>query len=440
MDHQDTVLGLAVALGAGLLIGIERERRKGTGANRRPAGLRTFAVVAVMGGIAQGLPVAGLVALGALLVVVLSGVAYWKSRSHDPGLTTELALFATYLIGVQAMIWPALAAGCAAGLAGLLAAREGLHRFATQALSEQELHDGLLLAALGLIVLPLIPAGPIALLGGMAARPLAALVLMIMALQAAGHVALRWLGERDGVLVTGFISGFVSSTATVASLGSRVQAQPQQVAVLAGGASLSAAATWVQALLMSLVLAPAAAAALWPLALAGLLGAAGMGWMWSHRGVRAHQLHRRQHRVDVSAAAANGPALPRMDVPPPGSALRPREAVMVGLLLGGVALLVGNAQRHFGQAGLLAGVGLAALVDSHAPIASLASLVAAGQLDSTRWLHGVLLAVGSNSVMRTVVAAVAGGRGYALRVAATLLASLGLAVGAMLLARLLAGA
>ncbi|HKX95519.1 MAG TPA: MgtC/SapB family protein, partial [Methylibium sp.] len=223
---EGLAVGLAVALGAGLLIGIERERRKGRGDDREAAGLRSFAVAAVAGALAQGLPVPGLVPVGAALVAALTAIAYWKSRSRDPGLTTELALFATYLIGVQAMLWPTLAAACGAGLAALLALRERLHRFATQLLSEQELHDGLLLAALALIVLPLLPAGPIAALGGIALRPLGALVLLIMALQAAGQVALRWLGPRAGVLGGGFASGFVSSTATIASLGSRARAEP----------------------------------------------------------------------------------------------------------------------------------------------------------------------------------------------------------------------
>ncbi len=187
---------LAVALGAGLLIGIDRERRKGQGDDRSAAGLRSFAVAAVIGALAQSLGTPGLVIAGTLPVLMLSALGYWKSRSSDPGLTTELALFVTYLIGVLAVPSPALAAACAAGLAALLAARDGMHRFATQWLTEEELHDGLLLAALGLIVLPLIPARPIAALGGIDARLLAALVdahapvASLAAMHAAGSLPL----------------------------------------------------------------------------------------------------------------------------------------------------------------------------------------------------------------------------------------------------------
>ncbi|WP_430418599.1 MgtC/SapB family protein [Methylibium petroleiphilum] len=401
----DGALGLAVALGAGLLIGVERERRKGRGRDREAAGLRSFAVAAATGGLAQWVPVPGLVIVGALLVAGLAALSHAKSRSRDPGLTTELALFTTYLIGVQSVLSPALGAACGAGLAVLLAARERLHRFATELLSEQELHDGLLLTALALIVLPLIPARPLDLLGGIDPRPLAALVLLILAMQAAGQVALRALGPRGGVLAAGLVSGFVSSTATVASLGGRARERPGQAALLAGGAVLSGVATWLQALLISVLLSPPAAAALLLPALAGAAGALAVGLL----------------SLRTAGAVHDPPASP------PRSALRPREALAVALTLGVVALLVGNAQRHYGDVGLELSVVLAALVDAHAPIASLAALHAAGELPTEALRHGVLLAVSANTVTRCGVAMVAGGRAYALRVGLALTVSLALA-------------
>ncbi|WP_295985380.1 DUF4010 domain-containing protein, partial [uncultured Variovorax sp.] len=120
------------------------------------------------------------------------------------------------------------------------------------------------------------------------------------------------------------------------------------------------------------------------------------------------------------AAAVEPPATQR-------SALRPREALAVALALALVALLVGSAQRHFGDAGLQAGIALAALVDAHAPVASLASLHAAGTLTTDLFIQGVLVAVGTNTLTRCAVALGAGGRAYALRVGAALVASLGCA-------------
>jgi len=401
------IVGLAVALGIGLVIGTERERRKGDGDRRAAAGLRTFAIVALPGAIAQALPAAALVPIGGTLVAALAAVSHWKSRSPDPGMTTEIALFATYLIGVLCVVEPGLGAACGMGLALLLAARRRLHRFATQLLSEQELHDGVLLAALALIALPLIPSQPVEMLGGIAPRPLASMVLLIMAMQAAGQAAARWLGVRGGLLGAGFVSGFVSSTATVASFGNRAREQPLHTGLLAGAASMSAVATWVLALAMTSALSPQAGAALLPVALAGAAGAVAVGLLPLLAASR-------------DAVAVEPPAAQR-------SALRPREALAVALALALVALLVGSAQRHFGNAGLQAGIALAALVDAHAPVASLASLHAAGTLQTDSFIRGVLVAIGTNTLTRCAVALGAGGRAYALRVGAALMASLGCA-------------
>lgn len=403
------MVGLAVALGVGLIVGIERERRKGDGDRRAAAGLRTFAITALAGAVAQLLPVPALVPIGAALVAALAAVSHWKSRSSDPGMTTEIALFATYMIGVLCVIAPSLGAACGTGLALLLAARRRLHRFATELLSEQELHDGVLLAALALVVLPLIPSGPIEMLGGIAPRPLAAMVLLIMAIQAAGQAAVRWLGVRGGLLGAGFASGFVSSTATVASFGHRAREQPLHTGLLAGAAALSAVATWVLALAMTTALSPGAGLALLPVALAGMAGAAAVGLL--------------PLLSPSPAVAPEAPASTR-------SALRPREALAVALALALVALLVGTAQRHFGDAGLQVGIALAALVDAHAPVASLASLHAAGTLPTERFILGVLVAVGTNTLTRCAVAVAAGGRNYAVRVAAALMASLACACAA----------
>ena len=191
------VIALLLALGIGLLIGLERERRKGEGPYRRAAGIRSFALVAVSGALVQLLSVPGLVVVGGLLVASLAAISHFKSRSADPGLTTELALFFTYLVGVLVAIEPLLGTACGVALALLLNTRTRLHRFATRVLTEQELRDGLLLCAAALIVLPLIPNRPLEWLGGINPRPLAAITVMLLTLQAVSHVAVRWLGGNS---------------------------------------------------------------------------------------------------------------------------------------------------------------------------------------------------------------------------------------------------
>jgi uncharacterized membrane protein (DUF4010 family) len=406
------VIGLSVALGAGLLIGLERERRKGQGAGRRAAGIRSFTLAALGGALAQVLDQPALVALGGLVILLLAGLAYWRGPADDPGLTTELALFVTYLIGVLSVQQPPLGAGAAAVVAVLLAARQRLHRFATRALSEAELHDALLLAALLLVVLPLMPAGPLTWLAGLEPRRLLLVGVLILLLQAGGHIAGRLVGARAGLALAGLFSGFVSSTATVASMGARARARPADAAACAAGAMLSTAATWLQALAMTAAVAPGLAARLAPVALAGAAIAAATGAWQARQGQGAPSATR-------AAAAGHGP-------------LRVREAALVAFLLSAVALGVGLAQQHFGTAGVLAGTALGALADAHAAVATLATLQAAGRIGPGLALGGVLLAVAVNSVSRTVVAVVAGGAPYAARVAGSLLLSGAAAAGVAL--------
>jgi uncharacterized membrane protein (DUF4010 family) len=423
VEVPPAVLGFSVALGAGLLIGLDRERRKGQGSDRQAAGIRSFTICALAGALAQGLAQPALVALGAAAVVLLAGIAYWRSPRGDPGLTTELALVVTYLIGVLAMQQPAYGAGAAAVVAALLAAREGLHRFATQVLSAGEVHDALLLAALVLVVLPLTPAEPLPWLAGLVPRTLVLLAVLILVLQGAGHSAGRWLGPRAGPPLAGLLSGFVSSTATVASMGSRVRAQPAQRAAWEAGAMMSTAATWIQALVMLLAVSPALAARLAPAAVAGAAAATASGW-W-----RARQMPQ-DDRAGTSARVAAGEAhpVPGTETPPDRTGpLRLRAALVVAVILVAVSLAVRGAQSLFGDAGVLAGAALGALADAHASVLSLGTLHAAGRIGEALALGGVLVVVATNSVTRTVVAGFAGGAAYAARVGGSLAVSGGVA-------------
>lgn len=415
--------GLAAALGGGLLIGLERERRKGRGEQRGAAGIRSFALASLGGGIAQWLQQPLLVALGAALVGALTAVAYWKSRERvpgqpapDPGLTSELALFITYLVGVLCVQTPALGAGAAVVVAGLLAAREKLHHLATDLLTEAEVRDALLLAALALVLLPLLPATGLGWLGGVAPRTLLLTVLLILGLQALGHVALRLVGPRAGLALAGLLSGFVSSTATIASMGARARAEPALARASLAGALASTAATWIQALLLLATLAPAVLPRLLPAALAGAAVA----------GASALLAWRRTAR-----AAPDGAAAGSSDERGP---LRLREALAVAAMLAAVTAGVAWAQSMLGSSAVLAGAALAALADAHAPVAALASLHGSGAVGAEAVVHATLVALAVNSVSRSAVAWAAGGPRFALGVGLSLAAAAGMAAAVHLLA------
>lgn len=404
MDAQLSTdeMGLAVALGAGLLIGLERERRKGQGPDREAAGLRTFMVAALAGAMAQMVSVlVAAVALGG--VAGLAALSYWRSRSSDPGLTTEIALIATALIGMLAVPHPALAAACAVVLAAVLAAREHLHHFATDWLTQQELHDGLLLAALALVLLPLLPATPLAWLGQLSPQRVLMLVIVILVMQAFGHVAQRLLGARAGLAISGLLGGFVSSTATISAMGSLRRHGQVSLRLALCAAVLSMVATWLQMLLMASVVSMVAVKEVWSLVLVGALPPLILGaLMWRGGGA-----------MKASAEASH-------------QVLRLREAVTVSALLLGGTVLVNLAQQH-GMAGLLLGTAVAAVADAHAPMATLMSMFGAARFGSAHLLLGLMVALSANAVTRSAAATLSGGWRFGLGVAAALFANLAVA-------------
>jgi uncharacterized membrane protein (DUF4010 family) len=154
------ILNLAVALGIGLLIGVERERRKGEGPSRSPAGIRTFTVTSLVGAISFIVGGEVLLAVATAGIIILTAAAYWRGHEDDLGLTTEIALILTALLGGLSMQQPALAAGIAVIVAVLLAARSRLHSFVSSVLTDGELNDALIFAGATLVVLPLVPDRP----------------------------------------------------------------------------------------------------------------------------------------------------------------------------------------------------------------------------------------------------------------------------------------
>ncbi|MFG6485961.1 MgtC/SapB family protein [Roseateles sp. BYS78W] len=393
---SDLITGLAAALGSGLLIGLERERHKQRGPHGEPAGLRTFTLASLGGALAQALALPGLVAVTALAVTALGGLSYARSHGRDPGLTRALALLVTCLIGALCVTAPLLGAPAAVVLTALLAARPRLHRFATEVLREEELHDGLLLGALALVVLPLMPQQPLPWLADMKAHSLMGLMLMLLALQATGHIALRLAGPQAGLALSGLLSGLVSSTATIAAMGSRSRSQPGLRLACVAGAVMSTAASWLQAQAMVFAIAPQAALGVLPVTLLGGLLCAGLGVLLAHR---SHRLE----KDAASAAAVAGRSGP----------LRPREALLLSLMLSAVTVTVTWARERFGSEGLYGAVALTAFADVHAPIASLAGLRAAGTISTGPLLLGLLLAFTCNSVTRCITAAAAGGWRFA---------------------------
>lgn len=389
-------LTLAAALGCGLLIGVERERRKGEGPGRALAGLRSFALVCVTGSAAALTGIDGLVVAGAVFVAMLGVVAYWRDRSDDPGITTEVALLLTYLIGVLCTWSLPLAAALAAGLTAVLAGRERMHRFVSHWLTPAEVRDGIVLAALVLLALPLMPDRA---LWGPVLNPhrVLQLLALLLVVQSLAHLGRRLLQVRHAVVLSSLASGFVSSTATIATLGLAVREGRSGARLMAGGGLLSCVSTQLQLLLVAVAVQPAWLAVLWMPALA----AGGLAFLWG-----AWLVHGPSAEAGVGAMST--PRAEALAIDGEERMFSLRGAAAVAALLIGIQALVHALALWLGQAGLYAGSLLGALADLHAALAA----VFASNLADGGARTAVMLALVAHALSKSITAALTGGTRY----------------------------
>jgi uncharacterized membrane protein (DUF4010 family) len=361
-------------------VGIERERH----AAGRPetAGVRTFAIASGAGAIAAY--AAGPVGVAVTVVAVAAIAVAGYLRTGDVsayGITTEVALVAVTLLGALATVQPAVAAGSGVVVAILLRSRSKLHSFVTDVLTADELWDALILLAAVLVILPLVPDQPIGPQGVLNPRSVIELAVVVMAISSAGHIAQRWLGPRYGLPITGFASGFVSSAATVASMGSQARQRPDLINVAVAGAVLSTVSTHIQ---MAVVLWVASPEVLRALALPLLLGgavAAAYGGVFTWRAVRSS---------DVGAGQL-------------GRAFNLKWAVAYALIVGLVIMVAAWLETALGQRGLAYVAAAAGFADAHSAAFSAAS-VAASRIGAAAAVVPVLLAMSTNAITKTVVA------------------------------------
>ena len=207
----------AAALGIGLLIGAERERRKGEGHSRSPGGYS--GVHDCSSGRRSELGGGGRATTGGHLSG--SGRPVCRRIYAD-----RRALLLTVLLGSFALKDPVMASGLAVTVAIALMAQPD-SSLLRDVLSEEELNDALIFAAAALLVPPLVPDRYVGPFSAINARTIWKIVILIMSISAAGHIAVRLLGSRLELPVAGLASGFVSSVATIAAMGARARNDPQ---------------------------------------------------------------------------------------------------------------------------------------------------------------------------------------------------------------------
>lgn len=407
----DLILRVLVALGLGFLIGLERGfRGRDEVSGARRAGIRTYTLYALFGGLAGVVPgewalPAAIVAAGLLIAAGYAASA--RQDGADLGMTSEVAALATVVLGGLAGRGELLVAAMGAVLTVLLlSAKQPLHRF-VGLLRHDEVVTALKLLAISVLVLPLLPNVDYGPGGVLNPYEIWWAVVLVAALSFAGYIAIRLFGVTRGPLLFGLVGGLASSTAVTVTSARLARTATESTAPFAGAIALANAVMITRVGVFLALIAPALLVPIWPVLAAGALASAITGLL-----------------IGLGSRGSDAPAAFRMDPP--------RDfwfAVVFGVVMAGIGFAVFYGEQWFGDAGLYAVAAISGPFDVDAFTLSTAR-GAGTSVPAGPAALAILLSVGVNTVGKTAIAWSLGGAAIGIRiglVAATTIAA-GLAV------------
>ena len=379
---------LAIALVIGLLVGSERGwHSRGLEEGSRVAGIRTFTLIALLGGITAfiardqapdySLLICTLVFLPVAALLV-AGYLQSARSAANLGITTEAAAMVVYWLGTLPLFgYGVTATATAVILAVLLHLKTRLHHW-LQILDGRELLGTLQFLLVSVVMLPLLPDqgyGP-----WQAINPYKVwwLVVLISGLSLVGYFAMRIVGARRGVLATSLTGGLVSSTSVTISL-ARLHREIRDTGTLAAGILLACATMFARIMVIVAVISPRLLAGLAIPMAVGCASLLGLAW-WQLR------------------SSARGDASQTIEVKNPFQLI---PAIKFGLLLALVLLLSKALQQWFGDAGLYLLSLATGIADVDAIVLSLAPQ-AGEELAVNMVVTCITLAAASNTLVKGV--------------------------------------
>lgn len=384
---EPLALRFAVALGLGILIGLERERAKG---EEGGAGVRTFALIALAGAIAgyleEGLGLGWLalavfVAVGALIISL-----YVLTSLHgDTGITTEISALLAFLLGLlcahgqlQVAAWVAVA------MALMLALKDWLHRLARR-IDTSDVEATLKFAIVTLIILPLVPDhnyGP-APLDVLNPYKVWLMVVLISGLNFLSYLLIKTVGPEHGIGIAGLLGGLASSTAVTLGFSQRSRQPGADAPALALGILLAWTVMFFRVVIMTGLISGELGLRL---AIAmGALCVVSLGacyWLWRRRMAT--------ERGEVKAGQ---------------NPFELDEAIKFGLLFGIVVFVAKAAQVYLGDAGLYLAAGIAGLTDVDAITLAMADMARNDAQNLNVAARAIVIAALANTLVKSGLAA-----------------------------------
>jgi len=416
-DAASLALTFATSAAIGLLVGLERERNP-----RAKAGLRTFALIAVLGSatalLAQAtdsgwVPGAGLLAIG--VAIAGAHLVDQETRPDDFGTTTVIAALLVFVLGaINVFGYRLLAVAVGIGMTALLHFKVELEG-AAQRLTPVDIRSMLQFGALSAVILPLLPDRAYGPYGVLNPFHIWLMVVLISGVSLAGYVAWRLTLARKGLLLTGLLGGVVSSTATTLVTARQVRAATQSTTSALAVILLANAAMLVRVLVIIAIVAPglwwSGACALIPAALLALPIA-----LW---------------RLKQGAEEIRGVDGYRN----PTNLL---TALVFGAFYAAVLILGAWLSDAVGARGLYVLAAVSGLTDVDAITLSSLRLFSTGALERPVAVAAIVIGVGANLLLKSIIVFVVGGRRIGSETALAFLPSLLALAGGLVLLRALA--
>ncbi|MES2125232.1 MAG: MgtC/SapB family protein [Gemmatimonadota bacterium] len=386
---------LAVAALIGLAVGTEREWSGPTaGPERRFAGLRTFLLLGILGGVAGLLIGGGATVPGSVLLaggVAFNVVAYSRAvhttQSPRDGTTEAAGLVVLALATLAGLGYLLIAAGAGAVVVFALGEKQRLH-WLVRRIGQEEMHAALQFLVLALVILPLLPTGPYDAFWGFRPRVLWAMVLLLSGINFAGYLARRLVGPGKGYGVTGALAGLISSTALTLQFARISRAEPQHARGLALGVIAACTVLPVRLVIVSLALSPMVALhLLWFAVPAFVVGAACAVWLLRKSG---------------SAEATTEP---------PKSPLRLWSALQLAIAFEVAFIAIRYAQAHFGSTGMVGSAVFFGVADLDALTVSMNRLAVTGESEIAA-ARAIGIGLLTNTVSKMAIAVVIGGKAF----------------------------
>ncbi len=394
---------LGIALAIGLLIGLERGwRTRDRAEGMRVAGLRTYGMISLLGGLSGILSqqvnpfLVGFVFLGLTLVLLL---AYSKSldKFQDFSITSIIASLIAFTLGALTVFGHiALASASAVVITSLLGFKPLLHGWLKK-LEQEELNATLKLLLISVVILPILPDQGYGPWSAFNLYHIWLMVVLIAGISYLGYFAIRIVGNQHGPVLTGALGGLVSSTAVTLNLSKLSMQQPGMQNVLAAGILTACATMFARTLLLTSVINPALFRALLPgLLVMTLVTYLAAFLLWRNR----------QGFQPIDEIKLQNPFQLGM-------------ALKFGAFLVVIMLLSNLLKDYFGNMGTYFLAAASGLADVD-PITLSMSQMSTDVVEVRVAAMAILIAVSVNSGIKSIFSWVIGGRALALRVVSTL--------------------